>query len=104
MNDDPTNLDDHRGMSAQKETELRRQTASVVADQAALRAQSDAIEGILASAPAASWDEAAGKARYLLRLLARTLDADDHRRQQLIEVVLADFDRLETEKRAAGDQ
>lgn len=104
MSDEPTNLDDHRGMIAQKETLLRRQTADVAANQAELKARSDAIEDILASAPAQSWQEAARKARYLLRLFARTSAAEDHRRQALINVVLADFDRLEGIEPPVGDR
>lgn len=103
MSEEPTNLDDRRGMIAQKETELRRKSAEVAADQAALKAQSDAIEDILASAPAASWQEVAGKARYLLQLFAKTSAAEDRRRQALIEIVLADFDRLAAAERPAGD-
>jgi hypothetical protein len=48
----------------------------------------------LLAAPAASWHEAAEKARYLLNLFAATLDAQDPRRQKLIAAVIADFDRL----------
>ena len=48
----------------------------------------------IAAAPAADWPEAVEKARYLLGLLARNLDAADLRRRKLIERVLADFDHL----------
>ena len=43
---------------------------------------------------AASWSEAADKARYLLNLFAATPAAQDPRRQTLIAGVLADFARL----------
>jgi hypothetical protein len=52
------------------------------------------LESHLIAAPAASWHEAADKARYLLNLFAATLAAQDPRRQKLIAAVLADFDRL----------
>ncbi len=94
MSDEPTKLDDHRGMMAQKATELRRLTASVVADQAALKAKRDALEEQLIAEPAADWHEAAEKVRYLLMLFAETASADP-RRGTLIERVLADLDRLD---------
>jgi len=94
MTDEPTSLDAHRGMAAQKATELRRVTADVAADQAALRARQAELEEILASAPASTWAEAVEKARYLLDLLAKSPVASDPRRRKLIDEVLADFDRL----------
>ena len=90
----PTNLDDHRGMEAQKATELRRLRSEVEADQQALKARQDALEAMLVAVPATTWPEAVEKARYLLGLFAQTPAADDPRRRQLIKDVLADFDRL----------
>ena len=58
-----TNLDDHRGMMAQRATELRRLRAEVEADQAALRARQLKLETLLAAAPASDWAEAVEKAR-----------------------------------------
>lgn len=95
MSDEPTDLDAHRGMMAQKATDLRRLTAEVRADQDALRARRDALEAMLLAEPAVSWHEAVEKARYLLMLFAETPAADDPRRRQLIDSVLADFDRLD---------
>jgi hypothetical protein len=92
--DQPTNLDAHRGMAAQKATDLRRLRSEVEADQEALRARQAALEDLLASAPAADWHEAVEKARYLLGLLAQHSDAADQRRRKLIQRVLADFDHL----------
>jgi hypothetical protein len=66
MADHPTNLDAHRGMAAQKATDLRRLRSEVEADQEALRARQAALEDLLATAPAADWPEAVEKARYLL--------------------------------------
>lgn len=94
MNDEPTNLDEHRGMMAQKATELRRLAADVMADEAALRARRDALEEQLIAEPAADWHEAAEKVRYLLTLFAEAVSVDP-RRRTLIERVLADLDRLD---------
>jgi hypothetical protein len=97
---DPVQLDDRRGMAAQKATEIRRLVADVEADAAALRTRQEALEEQLVAAPAASWIEAAGKARYLLGLFASTPAAQDPRRQTLIASVLDDFARL---SRAGGE-
>jgi len=94
MADHPTNLDTHRGMAAQKATDLRRLRAEVEADQETLRARQAALEDLLAAAPATDWHEAVEKARYLLGVLAQNSDAADLRRRKLIDRVLADFDHL----------
>ena len=94
MTDHTTNLDAHRGMAAQKATDLRRLRSEVEADQEALRKRQAALEQLLAAAPAADWPEAVEKARYLLGLFAKNLDSSDLRRRELIDHVLADFDRL----------
>ena len=94
MVDQPTNLDAHRGMSAQKATDLRRLRSEVEADQEELRARQAALEDMLAAAPATDWPEAVEKARYLLGLFARSVDAADPRRRKLINQVIADFDYL----------
>ncbi len=80
MTDKTIDLDQHRGMAAQKATDLRRLMANVEADQSALRLRQDELEAHLLAAPAANWREAAEKARS--------------RRQKLIAAVLADFERL----------
>ena len=89
-----TKLDHHRGMAAQKATELRRRRIEVENDQAALRARQEELERVLLAAPAGSWPEAVEKARYLLSLFAASPAGGDPRRQQMIEILLADFDRL----------
>lgn len=94
MTDDPVSLDDHRGMLAQKETEIRRLMQGVQADQAALRMRQEELETVMLAADAATWPEAAAKARYLIELYAATPEARDPRRQQLITRVLADLARL----------
>ena len=97
MTDTTIDLDKRRGMTAQKETRLRRLHADVRAQRDALRVRQDALEEQLVAAPADSWEEAAEKARYLLTLFAGSVDARDPRRQQLIAAVLEDFRRLSGE-------
>jgi hypothetical protein len=93
MTDKPIDLDQHRGMSAQKATGLRRLLAEVESNEKSLRLRQDELE----TQPAANWHDAAEKARYLLNLFAATLGAQDPRRQKLIAAVLADFKRLSGE-------
>ena len=97
MTDKAIDLDEHRGMAAQKATELRRLLADVEENEKALRLRQAELEAHLLAAPAANWHEAAEKARYLLNLFAATLAAQDPRRQTLIAAVLADFARLSGE-------
>ncbi len=97
MTDRTIDLDQHRGMAAQKATELRRLLSDVEANEATLRLRQDELEAHLLASPAASWHEAAEKARYLLNLFAATLAAQDPRRQKLVAAVLADFKRLSGE-------
>ena len=97
MTDKSIDLDQHRGMAAQKATKLRRLLADVEANENALRVRQEELESHLLAAPATNWPEAAEKARYLLNLFAATLAAEDPRRQKLIAAVLADFDRLSDE-------
>ena len=94
MTEKTINLDQHRGMAAQKATDLRRLVADVAANEKALRYRQEELETHLLAAPAATWHEAAEKARYLLNLFAITQAAQDPRRQKIIAAVLADFDRL----------
>ena len=94
MTDDPISLDKHRGMAAQKATDVRRHLSEVKANQAALRQHQEELERFLLSAPASTWGDAAEKARYLIGLFAATAAAQDRRHQELIASVLADFDRL----------
>jgi hypothetical protein len=97
MTDSTIDLDHHRGMAAQKATELRRLLAEVAANESALRLRQDELETHLIAAPAENWHEVAEKARYLLNLFAATLAVQDTRRQKLIAAVLADFARLSGE-------
>jgi hypothetical protein len=99
MTEKTIDLDQHRGMAAQKATELRRLLANVEANEKTLRLRQDELEARLIAAPAANWREAAEKARYLLKLFASSLAAaaQDSRRQKLIAAVLRDFERLARE-------
>ena len=97
MTDKTIDLDRHRGMVAQKATDLRRLLTDVAANQEALRVRQDELETQLMASPAESWHDASEKARYLLNLFATSLAAEDPRRQKLIAAVLADFDRLSQE-------
>jgi hypothetical protein len=92
--DDPVSLDGHRGMQAQKSTEIRRRLHEVQADQAALRHRQEELEHFLLAAPATTWPEAAAKARYIIQLYAGTPDGQDPRRRKLIASALDDLARL----------
>jgi hypothetical protein len=100
MTDKPVNLDEHRGMAAQKDTEIRRDLREVQVDQAALRARREKLETLLLAAPAATWLEAAAKARYLIELFAATPDAQDPRRRKIIASALEDLTRLSDQNAA----
>lgn len=98
MTDETIKLDAHRGMAAQKATDIRRLVAEVEANERTLRQRQDELELQLSAAPALTWEDAAGKARYLLTLFAASFAAQDPRRQRLIADVLADFTRLSTKR------
>jgi len=94
MTDKRIDLDSQRGMAAQKATEIRRMSAEVESSEASLRRRQAELEVHLVAAPASTWQEAADKARYLLKILAASPAGQDPRRQKLINAVLDDFDRL----------
>ena len=64
MTEKTIDLDQRRGMAAQKATDLRRLLADVEANEKALRLRQDELEAHLLAAPSANWSEAAEKARY----------------------------------------
>jgi hypothetical protein len=97
MNDIPVDLDKHRGMAAQKATDIRRVLADVEANAKLLRDRQGALEIQLLAVPAASWPEAAAKARYILNLYAADLAPADTHHRDLVAAVLADFTRLSDE-------
>jgi hypothetical protein len=94
LTDKSITLDEHRGMMAQRATEIRRRLAHVEVDRAALRERRDELERFLLTAPGTTWVEAAEKARYLITLLAGTRAGRDPQRQKIIEAVFDDFRRL----------
>ena len=97
MSDVPVDLDKHRGMASQKATGIRRVLAEVEANAKVLRDRQGKLESQLLSTPAASWPEAAAKARYVLNLYAAGLAPSDSHHRDLVAAVLADFALLSDE-------
>ena len=91
MTDKPLDLDKHRGMAAQKATDIRRVLAEVENNARDLRERQGALENQLLSVPAVSWPEAAAKARYVLNLYAAGLAPADTHHRDLVAAVFADF-------------
>ena len=94
MGEAPIDLDKHRGMAAQKATDIRRVLADVEANAKLLRDSQAAVELQLLEVPAISWPEAVAKARYVLNLYAASLAPADSHHRDLVAVVLADLARL----------
>lgn len=94
MTDEPLDLDTHRGMAAQKATDLRRVLAEVESGARDLRERQARFENQLLSLPAVSWPDAAAKARYVLNLYAAGLSPEDSRHRDLVAAILEDFARL----------
>ena len=97
MSDKQLDLDKHRGMAEQKATDIRRILADVENNAKDLRDRQGILENQLLSAPAASWPEAAAKARYVLNLYAAGLAPADTHHHDLVAAVLVDFARLSNE-------
>ena len=97
MTDNPVDLDKHRGMKSQKATDIRRVLAEVEANAKVQRDRQSVLESQLLIVQAASWPEAAAKARYVLNLYAAGLAASDTHHRDLVAAVLADFARLSDE-------
>jgi hypothetical protein len=97
MNDNPVDLDKHRGMAAQKATDIRRALADVEANAKLQRDRQGVVEIQLLAVQATSWPEAAAKARYVLNLYAAGLAPTDTHHRDLVAAVLADFARLSGE-------
>ncbi|AWL98837.1 hypothetical protein [Bradyrhizobium amphicarpaeae] len=94
MTDIPVDLDKHRGMAAQKATDLRRALADVEAQVRELREREAELENRMMTVPATSWPEAAVKARHLLNLYAASLPLEDTRHRALVAALFDDFARL----------
>ena len=94
MTEIPIHLDRHRGMAAQKATDIRRVLADVEANAKLLRDKQGVLEIQLLAVPAASWSEAVAKARYVLNLYSASLPPSDTHHRDLVAAVLADLTRL----------
>ena len=94
MSDKPLDLDKHRGMAAQKATDIRRALVEVEHNARQLRERQALLENQFLSVPAASWPEAAIKARYVLNIYAAQLALGDTHHRDLVAAILADFTRL----------
>ena len=97
MTEIPIDLDKHRGMAAQKATDIRRVLADVEANAKQLREAQGVVELQLLAVPATSWPEAVAKARYVLNLYSASLAASDTHHRDLVTAVLADLTRLSGE-------
>jgi hypothetical protein len=98
MNETPIELDKHRGMAAQKATDIRRVLAEVEVNAKLLRDKQGVLEIQILAAPAASWPEAVAKARYVLNLYSASLPPNDTHHRDLVAAVLADLTRLSGEE------
>ena len=98
MTETPIELDKHRGMAAQKATDIRRGIAEVEANAKLLRDKQGIVELQLLAVPATSWPEAVAKARYVLNLYSAGLAPDDTHHPDLVAAVLADLTRLSGEE------
>jgi hypothetical protein len=94
VSEKPLDLDKHRGMAAQKATDIRRALAEIENNARQLREWQNSLENQMLSVQAASWPEAAAKARYILNLYAAGLAPEDAHHRDLVAAVLADFARL----------
>ena len=97
MTDHTVDLDKHRGMAAQKATNIRRALAELEHNAKDLRERQAILENQLLSVPAASWPDAAAKARYVLNLYAAGMSPDDTHHRDLVEAIFEDFARLADE-------
>jgi hypothetical protein len=98
----PVDFDKHRGIAAQKATDIRRALAEVEANAALSRERQGVVEIELLSVPAASWPEAVAKARYVLNLYAAGLAPADTHHRDLVKAVREDLTRLA--RRAERDE
>jgi hypothetical protein len=94
VSDQQLDLDRHRGMAAQKATDIRRALAEVENNARQLRERQGVLEKQLLSVEAASWPEAAAKARYVLNLYVAELAPGDAHHRDLVAAIFADFARL----------
>ena len=98
MTETPIELDKHRGMAAQKATNIRRVIAEVEANAKLLRDKQGVVEIEILAVPAISWPEALAKARYVLNLYSTSLAPSDTHHRDLVAAVLVDLTRLSGEE------
>jgi hypothetical protein len=98
MTEIPIELDKHRGMAAQKATDIRRVLAEVEVNAKLLRDTQGVLETQILAAPATSWPEAVAKARYVLNLYSASLAPNDTHHRDLVAAVLEDLARLSGEE------
>ena len=98
MTEIPIELDKHRGMAAQKATDIRRVVAEVEVNAKLLRDTQGVLETQILAAPATSWPEAVAKARYVLNLYSASLAPNDTHHRDLVAAVLTDLTRLSGEE------
>ena len=94
MTDTPIDLDKHRGMAAQKATDIRLALADVETNAKLLRDKQGIVESQIIDVPAACWAEAVAKASYVLDRYAASLAPTDTHHRALVAAVLADLTRL----------
>jgi hypothetical protein len=94
MTDRSIDLDERRGIVAQQATHVRRQGVGVKAQHDALAARSREFEDNLFAVEAATWPDAAVRARYLLERFAESFACEDPRLRSMVASVLDDFTRL----------
>jgi len=94
VDETPIDLDKHRGMAAQKATDIRRVLADVEVNAKLLRESQGVVELQILAAPATNWPEAVAKARYVLNLYSAGLAPSDTHHRDLVTAVLADLTRL----------
>jgi hypothetical protein len=98
MTDHPIPLDEHRGMMAQKATEMRRHHADAEADQAVLHQRQQDLHVRLAATPASDWSELEVKVRHLVEVFSDGPNGDNPRVAALVQSVLTDFAFLGSNK------
>lgn len=98
MTETPIELDEHRGMAAQKATDIRRVIAEVEANAKLLRDKQGVVEIEILAVPAISWPEAVAKASYVLNLYSASLAPTDTHHRDLVAAVLVDLTRLSGEE------
>jgi len=94
MTEIPIELDKHRGMAAQKATDIRRVISEVEANAKTLRDNQHSVEIQLVNVPATTWPEAVAKARYVLNHYSASLAPTDSHYRDLVAAVLEDLTRL----------